>query len=107
MRAHVLLLFWLSVASARRENGLSTADIWIPRVRTRNRTRRGVCWPSVMMARTRITWSVACVAAALAVAAGVVHAQIWRGGYGFYGVPKHPTSTTFVGGFNHCRLMFM
>jgi hypothetical protein len=47
------------------------------------------------------------VAAALAVAAGVAQAQIWRGGYGFFGVPKHPTATTFAGGFNHCRLMFM
>ena len=56
-----------------------------------------------MRARIRVV----CVAAVLAVAAGVVHAQIWRGGYGGYGVPKHPTSTTFVGGFNHCRLMFM
>jgi Domain of unknown function (DUF4159) len=56
-----------------------------------------------MRARIRV----ACVAALLAVAAGVAQAQIWRGGYGFYGVPKHPTSTTFVGGFNHCRLMFM
>jgi hypothetical protein len=60
-----------------------------------------------MSARTRVTWSAACVAAALAVGAGLAHAQIWRGGYGFYGVPKHPTKTTFAGGFNHCRLMFM
>jgi hypothetical protein len=51
--------------------------------------------------------TLATVAAALAVVAGVAQAQIWRGGYGFYGVPKHPTSTTFAGGFNHCRLMFM
>ena len=60
-----------------------------------------------MRARIRVTLSVACVAAMITAAAAVVHAQLWRGGYGFYGVPKHPTSTTFVGGFNHCRLMFM
>ena len=55
-----------------------------------------------MRARIRVV----CVAAVLAVAAGVVHAQIWRGGFGFYAAPKHPTATTFAGGFNHCRLMF-
>jgi hypothetical protein len=60
-----------------------------------------------MRARIRLRWSVACVAAVIAGAAAVVQAQIWRGGYGFFGVPKHPTSTTFAGGFNHCRLMFM
>jgi hypothetical protein len=60
-----------------------------------------------MRARIRLTWSVACVAVVIAGAAAVVQAQIWRGGYGFFGVPKHPTSTTFAGGFNHCRLMFM
>ena len=60
-----------------------------------------------MSRRIRVRWAVASVAIALAVAAGVAHAQIWRGGYGFYGVPKHPTRTTFAGGFNHCRLMFM
>ena len=43
----------------------------------------------------------------LVIVAGLAEAQIWRGGFGGYGVPKHPTSTTFVGGFNHCRLMFM
>ena len=48
-----------------------------------------------------------CATGALVVAAGLAQAQIWRGGYGFYGTPKHPTSTTFAGGFNHCRLMFM
>jgi hypothetical protein len=60
-----------------------------------------------MSARIRVAGRVACLAAALAVAGVVAHAQIWRGGYGFFGVPKHPTSTTFSGGFNHCRLMFM
>lgn len=60
-----------------------------------------------MRARIRVASKVAGIAAVLAVAAGVAQAQIWRGGYGFYGVPKHPTSTTFAGGFNHCRLMFM
>jgi hypothetical protein len=60
-----------------------------------------------MTAPIRASWSVACVAAVLAAVATVAHAQIWRGGYGFFGVPKHPTSTTFAGGFNHCRLMFM
>ena len=59
-----------------------------------------------MLVRTRASWIAAFAAAALIVATGV-HAQIWRGGYGFFGVPKHPTATTFAGGFNHCRLMFM
>jgi hypothetical protein len=56
--------------------------------------------------RTRLTWSLLSAIAALAVAAGAVHAQIWRGGFGFNAPPKHPTATTFAGGFNHCRLMF-
>jgi len=59
-----------------------------------------------MSGRTRLTWSLLCTVAALALAAGVAHAQIWRGGFGSYAVPKHPTSTTFAGAFNHCRLMF-
>ena len=54
--------------------------------------------------RTRIR--VACVLVALVVAAILAHAQIWRGGFGGYAVPKHPTRSTFAGGFNHCRLMF-
>jgi len=56
--------------------------------------------------RTRLTWSLLCAIAALAVAAGAAHAQIWRGGFGFNAAPRHPTATTFAGGFNHCRLMF-
>ena len=43
---------------------------------------------------------------AVALAASVAHAQIWRGGFGFYAAPKHATPTTFAGAFNHCRLMF-
>ena len=43
---------------------------------------------------------------ACGVASGLAHAQIWRGGFGFNGAPKHATATTFSGGFNHCRLMF-
>ena len=44
---------------------------------------------------------------ALLLCAGMVHAQqqVWRGGYG-YTPPKFPTSTTFRGSFNFCRLMF-
>jgi hypothetical protein len=44
--------------------------------------------------------------AALALAAGIAHAQIWRGGFGGYAAPRHPGPETFAGGFNHCRLMF-
>ena len=58
-----------------------------------------------MRRRSRLT--LLCALGAIALAASLAHAQIWRGGYGFFGVPKHPTSTTFAGGFNHCRLMFM
>ena len=46
------------------------------------------------------------ILAALVLAAGVGHAQVWRGGFGFYAAPKHPAATTFGHGFNHCRLMF-
>src|SRR5881394_265644 len=49
-----------------------------------------------------VSWIVLAIAAA----AGVAHAQVWRGGFGFYATPKHPTATTFAGAFNHCRLMF-
>jgi hypothetical protein len=59
-----------------------------------------------MRGPTRLRWIALCATIALVVAAGVAHAQIWRGGFGFYAAPKHPTSTTFAGGFNHCRLMF-
>ncbi len=53
--------------------------------------------------RTRtVLWAIA----ALAAASTVVHAQIWRGGFGFNAPPRHPTRATFAGGFNHCRLMF-
>jgi hypothetical protein len=50
----------------------------------------------------RLLW----IVAGLAVAAGVAQAQVWRGGFGFYAAPKAPTDFTFIGGFNHCRLMF-
>ena len=60
-----------------------------------------------MRVRARVTWIVACVATAFVAAAGLAHAQIWRGGYGFFGTPKKPSPTTFAGAFNHCRLMFM
>lgn len=46
------------------------------------------------------------ILAALVLAAGVAHAQVWRGGFGFYAAPKHATLDTFGHGFNHCRLMF-
>ena len=59
-----------------------------------------------MSRRTRLTWSLSCTIAIVAIAATVAHAQIWRGGFGFYAAPKHPTATTFAGAFNHCRLMF-
>ena len=59
-----------------------------------------------MSGRPPLMWSLPCLIAALAVAAGVAHAQIWRGGFGFNAPPRHPTATTFAGGFNHCRLMF-
>jgi uncharacterized protein DUF4159 len=56
--------------------------------------------------RTRLTWSLSCTVAVVAIAATVAHAQIWRGGFGFYAAPRHPSATTFAGAFNHCRLMF-
>ena len=56
-----------------------------------------------MKGRTRLTWSVLVV---VALTAGVAHAQIWRGGFGFNDPPRHPTADTFAGAFNHCRLMF-
>jgi hypothetical protein len=59
----------------------------------------------VMSARTRLVVILGAIAA-VAVAASVAHAQIWRGGFGFYASPKHATRTTFAGAFNHCRLMF-
>src|SRR6187402_2854727 len=59
-----------------------------------------------MSGRTLLSWSLSCVVAALAVTAGVAHAQIWRGGFGSYAAPKRATATTFAGAFNHCRLMF-
>jgi len=46
------------------------------------------------------------ILALLALAAGAAHAQVWRGGFGFYAAPKHPSLDTFGHGFNHCRLMF-
>jgi hypothetical protein len=58
-----------------------------------------------MSGRSRLAGAL-CAITALAVAASVAHAQIWRGGFGFNGTPKHATATTFAGGFNHCRLMF-
>ncbi|HEY7190289.1 MAG TPA: DUF4159 domain-containing protein [Vicinamibacterales bacterium] len=59
-----------------------------------------------MSRRTRLTWSLSCSVVAIAIAATVAHAQIWRGGFGGYAAPKHPTDTTFAGAFNHCRLVF-
>jgi len=55
----------------------------------------------------RVPWTVASLAIALTVGAGLIHAQqqVWRGGYG-YTPPKFPTATTFGHGFNFCRLMF-
>jgi hypothetical protein len=54
-----------------------------------------------MIGRTRLTWTLPCLIAALAVAAGVAYAQIWRGGFRFNAPPRHPTSQTFAGAFNH------
>jgi len=59
-----------------------------------------------MTGRARFTWCLSGTVAAIAIAATVAHAQIWRGGFGGYAAPKHPTATTFAGAFNHCRLMF-
>jgi hypothetical protein len=58
-----------------------------------------------MSGRTRLAVILGALAA-VTVAAGVAHAQIWRGGFGFYASPKHASATTFAGAFNHCRLMF-
>jgi hypothetical protein len=46
------------------------------------------------------------VVSALTLTAGVIHAQIWRGGYGGYAAPRFPTAKTFTGAFNFCRIMF-
>jgi Domain of unknown function (DUF4159) len=45
-------------------------------------------------------------AVVLTTAAGVVSAQIWRGGYGRRFPPRFPTANTFQGAFNFCRLIF-
>ena len=59
-----------------------------------------------MRGRTRLIRNLLSAIVACGVASGFAHAQIWRGGFGFNGAPKHATATTFSGGFNHCRLMF-
>jgi hypothetical protein len=46
--------------------------------------RPGVCW----LRMRRLLW----ILAALALAAGAAHAQVWRGGFGFYAAPKRPTT---------------
>ena len=46
-----------------------------------------------MRARIRLMLAVASVATVIAAAAAVVHAQLWRGGYGFFGVPKWAASS--------------
>ena len=55
---------------------------------------------------TRVLW-IAALAVALALGAGIIHAQqqVWRGGYGDW-APRFPTQSTFRGEFNFCRLMF-
>src|SRR5687768_6658270 len=59
-------------------------------------------------AGNRGLWAVARLAIALALSAGIMHAQglVWNGGYGYTGPPRFPTATTFGKGFNFCRLMF-
>jgi hypothetical protein len=61
---------------------------------------------ATMVARSRRVWMVSGVLAAVIALTGAAHAQIWRGGFGFYAAPKHPTDSTFAGAFNHCRLVF-
>ena len=54
----------------------------------------------------RLTRAAGSLVLAIAIAAAVAEAQIWRGGYGFTAPPRHPNAQTFAGGFNFCRLMF-
>lgn len=54
--------------------------------------------------RLRRTLLVTLVLASMAATAA---AQIWVGGYGGRTRPRYPTATTFQGGFNFCRVMFM
>jgi hypothetical protein len=60
-----------------------------------------------MKARARrLFWVAAGVVGILAVGAGVsIAQQIWAGGYGST-PPRFPTSSSFTGGFNFCRVMF-
>jgi hypothetical protein len=54
----------------------------------------------------RLFWIAAGAVGILAVCAGISMAQqIWAGGYGTT-PPRFPTSSTFTGGFNFCRVMF-
>jgi len=53
----------------------------------------------------RLLRATAGVVVLLTVGVEIGHAQIWRGGYGRT-PPKFPTSTTFKGGFNFCRVLF-
>jgi Domain of unknown function (DUF4159) len=54
----------------------------------------------------RLVWAALGVVGILGIGAGISHAQqIWAGGYG-YTPPRFPTSTTFAGSFNFCRVMF-
>jgi len=55
----------------------------------------------------RRSWILAAVIGAVALGAGIVHAQtqVWRGGYGST-APRFPTKATFGNGFTFCRLMF-
>ena len=59
-----------------------------------------------MSRRRTVRLTVSALIVAFVLAAGLAHAQIWRGGFGFYAAPRPPRPDTFAGGFNHCRLMF-
>ena len=59
-----------------------------------------------MSRRRTARLTVSSLIVAFVLAAGLAHAQIWRGGFGFYAAPRPPRPDTFAGGFNHCRLMF-
>ena len=65
----------------------------------------GLRYDIAMTSRATRVLRIAALAAALALSASLVHAQLWSGGYGDF-PPRFATKTTFRGEFNFCRLMF-
>lgn len=59
------------------------------------------------MTKRHLAWAMAGAIGILSAGVAVSYAQIWRGGYGGFTPTKFPTRTSFTGGFNFCRAMFM